>query len=406
MTEKLSTGNGLSELRSPESLELAQRVAQLFGYIPATVSATIRSLMLDHLKGAKSTRSNVLFHVQRLYRVPSVKVCLYSLSQAFRHDEFEKCAAFTAEELIDWWLPDQIAAVFGLIYLTKRAKTICSPDEWQFVSSLIQDQANLGLIVGEAIPRIGSASALLVGALPCAALAAIQRQDGKGFKEYRRHLKANGLILDHAYEYQKWGCDSVQIAASLAQMIGLGIPTADSLTKMLHTLFANDEEIVLDALRLPVAYCWITSLNLSGKPPEDLDFERLGELNPDATTIDRMIDLSEKAKAGSTEYRWLEKTKLDIGSALTPKLSMEKSVPAKKASAAPESVPVTAAPEPEREPEVAAQVEASASEPDASDELSYSKVLPELREMISEDEFNSMSLEERRQLIGDGSPQF
>ena len=367
-----------------DSLEIALSVGRAFGSVPSSISTVIRTLMHDHIKGAKSQRSSILFHTSRVFRAPTIKASFYYATQLFKPEKFEASTVFDAEGLIEIFGPDEIAAILALVYISRKAKTLADADEWKYIEPLIQLQANIGGIFGLAMPRIGLNPAMLISSLPCVALAAFQSKDAKTFKDYRRHLKSKNLVLDHAWEREHWGCDSMQVAAKLAQSLGFGVTTADMFTHTLALLTEDTQEVALDNLRLPVAYCWTCSLNSTGSAPTDLDEERLGELWPNAATTELLVERADFAK-GATDYlNWLAKGQADISEQTTPKLFAQRAVLAPA-----EDVSSPAAPSQEQ----------SAGLPP----LTYESLIPELKAMISEEEFNSMSEVEKRQLVGDGT---
>jgi len=386
MTEEISNSPNLSVGRaSAESLKVAlSAVEKTFGRTPSQISSAVRSLLADHVKGAKARRPSIEFHVTRLFRVPTIKAAFYYVCLGFKTDEFDKFQAFDVDSVLEMLPPDDIASLVSMIYLYRRAKAICSAEEWGTISSMVQTQANISIYYGQSVPRIGIAASLIVGVLPVLSMAVFHKLDEKGFKEYRRHLKASSLVVDHDFERNKWGCDSVQIAAKLAQSVGLGIATAEALTHMMSTLHGENEETVVDNLRLPVAYCWINSLGATGKPPTDLDEERLTEIWPTAPKLAALLDQVQQAGSKSSRFLWLDKGKADLSPESTPKIFSKGSEAAKN------------------DGDTSAD-QGQSSGANITDEFPYSKLSPELREMISEEDFNSMSYDERKQLVGDGA---
>ena len=285
-------------------------------------------------------------------------------------------------ELLDSLRPDEAGALFGLFYYARRAKSISTnQEEWQHVSKFFELQINTGVLVGRAIPKVGLSLGMLTGGLPALSFSTFLQHDLNGFKDYRRHLKSAHLSADWKMEVKKWGCTSIQIASFLVQSLGFGVALADCFR--LISVEGNDHVALNKELlaRLRVAQQWISSLAARGEPPSAPQSELESSLYPDESTTSKLVSQVCEIRENSARYAWLDRSGNEapsgppVGKAPAQPVAATPAAPAPKASAPKEAA--------------------------SSKKVSYSDIPEELRCVISEDEFNSMSPEQAQAFLAD-----
>lgn len=355
-----------------EDLSLARKQAGRFGALPAPIFSATRFLLQDAARGASAPSSNTNAQLLRILRVPSLAVQVYFAAALFKKESLDSSDKLSYLELGHLFPADELAALIGVIYYTRKARTICAPDEWKYLIELIQRHANIGALVGINLSNIGFSSGLLVGALPFIGLAPISLADKKGFQEYRRYLKSRNLGLDPAFELDRWGCSGVQIGALLAQTLGFGIGVAEALLNVAseapsHLIPSSDAR-----KRLRAAFGWIQNLG-SDNEQGDEELSTLG--GPPA--LDSLLSSCDQAKTGGSLYEWLSRTKADLTAASAPQLC---------------SKPVS----------TAAQ---GTGNTQAQRRYLYTDLPEPVREVLSEEDFAAMGDDEVEQLLASFSGQ-
>ena len=291
-----------------ESWQNARGYAGLMGAIPSSFTTTIRYLVTDHQKQAPlsgPSRHNAL----RLLKSGSVQAPFYYATLSFFADRYTSPKDLTPEKILEIYRPIDIAAFLGLIYLYRKAKRMVPEDQWSYIAQACGGQTDAGVHVGFAMQPIGLAVGALCGGLPGVALAMFMKHDAKGFKEYRRHLKATGVFYDHEVERSRWGCTSAQIASAWVQLIGLGINESEAFVRGLECVTPNGEGLNDDQYRWFITRRWLEAIMTTGDIP---NITHKGKYYPMKEALERLRENTRGLLENGAKSPWLEKGKEDL----------------------------------------------------------------------------------------------
>ena len=317
-------------LNTPESWDAARRYAAQLSTVPASFQTTIRTLSSEHVAGNKSESQASYFNVGRLVKSQSVKAALYFASRTYHAEVIQPKAFLSDRDLVNLYQPGDLAALFAVLYVYRKAQRVCTNDEWQFITKMLHDQADIAAFIGGAIPRMGLSLGLILGALRPVGFAFIAKLKEKDFREYRRYLKTKGIFSDLAEEQQRFGCTAIQVASILVQSTGFGIPFADALTRGATTFDVYDKTLEGEALAVKTLDVWLQSMINTGNAP---DLRHRGEFYPLKEVLDRLLSQVERVRSNGSLFAWLDKNKDDISPEKTPQLFQKDAAP----SAAPEA---------------------------------------------------------------------
>lgn len=321
-------GSDRLEYNSAESWERARALAALMGEVPASFSTCTRLLLQDHEKKLPVPSSSSKYHISRLTKGQGIVSLLYYAALTFYEDQVNASASLSSNDLTGFFSPADLAAIFGFAYYYRRAKKLSAEDEWEYISTPVQRNLELGGLTGIAIPDLGLWQGIIIGGVPSLAFTCFHLHHKKLFTEYRRHLKMKSLPFDHAEEMKRWSCTSVQVASILLQSIGFGVAFANSFLKGLSPDCKQDH---LDndpaALKCRIMHQWIRTLDKTGK---SLAQDIAGEFHPAPGKIEKLLAEAGNVRNNESKYRWLEKGRENISEEATPKLFKGKG--AKKAA--------------------------------------------------------------------------
>jgi len=251
----------------------------------------------------------------RFVKIPGMKAPFYFAALTFHKNQLGT-GFISPGDLVKPFNAHEMAAIVGLLYLYRRARKLCDPDEWAILSKGVLDSVDIGGHVGMAIPNIGPGLGMLVGGTPLLAQAAFSIKDKKGYKEYRRILKSKGLAYDPSLELSRWNTSCIHVAAVLMQSLGIGVQIANAFVKGMSSpniTIESDPE----AYRLFIANRWVFDLKKTGAAPE---MTHKGQYYPLKQDLAELIEHVGVIRKNGSEHCWLEKNKESISPALTPQL--------------------------------------------------------------------------------------
>ena len=307
------------EMNSPKSWDYARSYASLFGDIPSSFSSTMRTLMLDNEKLAGSISNGGRFLALRLLKGKNLKAPYYFACLTYKPDLFEGKTTLKDSDLLAGFKPDEVAALFGIIYLFKKAKKFCDPTELEFFLPNFYRDIEIAGHVGASIPAIGLCNSLFSVALRYLGVMAYLRHNIKHFQEYRRLLKAKNTIFSFPDQMNYFGCLDVQIGSIFLQSLGFGV----NFSSQFHMCLSKDrllEKTEVTSSPFEVVKLWIHSLVETGKIPEivhDIKFY------PKKDNVDPLVARISECVSKGSKYTWLEKGKDDINPTTTPQLCDE-----------------------------------------------------------------------------------
>lgn len=298
--------NQPSDILTSESWEYSRNYASLLGAIPNSFGTTIRSLVSDHEKTPGTLSQGTRFLVTRLLRSKNMKAPYYFAAKRYKPEALGGKNDLSEQELITIFKPDEMAAIFGTVYLFKKAKKHCNPAEMAFLLPFLHKEIDVAGLVGLSIPAAGLANAILTYGMRYVAATTFLKHNVKHFQEYRRLTKNSKSIFNLEKEVEYFGCSTPQIGSIFLQTLGFGIQFS---TDYAYAIASADPSDKTDANTSPfkVVRLWTKSLIDKGTAPE---LSHAVKYYPDSqATLDELI-----AKSKEEPSNWLEKTPEDLPS--------------------------------------------------------------------------------------------
>jgi len=198
----------------------ASELIRPFGQVAANFSEAVRMLVSAHISAEGAASLGGQNHVIRLIKNDTVKATYYYFAKQFSPALFTLKPYITEKDFWSAYQPIDHAAILTFCYLFKNLSRKIEKDEWEYVQVPLYEALAIGGCVGQSIKEIGLGIGLLARGLRYLSFAAFMRENRKGFKEYRQHLKANDIPFDTAYEEKVWQCSSTQIAGLFLERMG------------------------------------------------------------------------------------------------------------------------------------------------------------------------------------------
>lgn len=351
------------EQYSPETWEQAANIASRLGKVPSSFTTTIHFLRKDIEEKRESPSSGSVFCLQRLFRSPTFKAPLYYCALTFFGEQAAGFSKIGPRELWKMFGPDGLIVAVALVYLSKKAHSVTDQSEWAFVVRGMGLESETGGYLGQAIPNIGFALGVLAGGLRHLGLAMFLAVDKNGYVDYRRQLKMKRSIYDFEIEFKRWGCNHVQVAAILAQSLGMGASWCSALVRGLDFLNPDLEGIDEEGFCMRTALVWIDALLKTGVAP---DITHSGKYYPLKSDYDALVAKVAALRESGSRYAWIERGKEDVDPVKTPVIYS--SVEIKRFQAAGGEVP--------QDEEIPEDVARELS-PEELDKLKSEKITPE-----------------------------
>lgn len=359
------------DFTNPENWTGAQPFVNALGAFPSSFTSTIRTLIIDGNKSPNTLSPGGRFLMTRFVKIPGMRAPIYFAALTFHKSDLGTDYISPAG-LVKPFGAHEIAAVIGLLYVYRRARKLCDPEEWAILVKHLNETVDIGGHIGLAIPNIGPSLGMLVAGLPILAQATFSIKDKKGYKEYRRLLKNKDLLYDPKEELSRWKTSSVHIAANIMQTLGIGIQIAEAFVSAVGAGSSVNFDTNPDAYRLHIANVWLESLRTTGAAPEMV---HKGQFYPLKQDLENLVDIVGTIRESGSKFSWLEKTKDSISPSLSPQLF--------KAGE-------TVQPEPEVDPTHSASTVKIPT---------YEELPTEVRELFSKEEMEQMSPQEIEDIL-------
>jgi hypothetical protein len=154
------------------------------------------------------------------------------------------------------------------------------------------------------------------------AFATFMRENRKGFKEYRRHLKAQDIPFDVAFEESLWQCSSTQIAGLLLER--MGYPRAVGL----QLVAAGERSSITEAdskfgVPFRMAECLIDAYMEGHEIPTATPSWVGKEIDLPAEVRGTLLAALNQVLEQKDRIEWLSKGSADINETSTPELFAE-----------------------------------------------------------------------------------
>lgn len=263
--------------------------------------------MQEHAAGLATTAGRSRYFVERLFKSKSLIAPFHFAAKALGK---EKKGGSLTTHILQVFSPFELAIMLSLVYLMRRAKTLCDPDEFKYLADPIYENSLVGLAAGRIIPAIGGGMGLIEGTMRHLALSTFLKHDVKGFKEYRRERKrlADGWRPD--LEAERWGCSSIQIASVFLQVLGFGVHRSNAYINAYRSnLDVGTTEEISVARDIRMATLWRESLISTGNKPE---IAIPGKYYPTMNDLSQVITIILNAKKDPSICHWLERGKDDL----------------------------------------------------------------------------------------------
>jgi len=294
-----------------ESWEYTRGYAGVFGRPPAPFVAAVRCLLTQHAEGASEASGSTRYQILRLLKSPSLFSPLYFAASAFTATTISSSRRTSESDLLKAFLPDEAASLLALVYLWRRASSICDGEELRFIEDTLVDPMNLGFLVGRAIPSIGAGLSVLQAAIPILGLTAFLSHDPQGFKEYRRLVRRQGGGWDCSLEIKRWGCTRIQVGAVLVQSLGFGTKRSNAIANVLGGQAESGQEEEDGNLEKDVqmAALWCQCLSTTGKAPE---IALAAKYYPTHAALQDTLSTFSMLRQDRGQSCWIQKRKEDL----------------------------------------------------------------------------------------------
>jgi len=293
----------------------ARAYAALLGEIPSSFTSATRTLAADPSENCSQLAPGAAFLTRRLIKTSTISTALAFAGATFHPERYPNPAAVRPDSTLVDYRPLDLAALIGLVYIYRRAKALCPGEEWSYIDSQISRYLDTAMHVGFALKNAGGATGIFLGGYIPLAQAMFLKHDLGGYREYRRHLKANSLWYDPNMEVARWGCSSAQLAAFFIQNFGLGVKLAQDFVTGVGSPLPDGIGLEDSAYRFYIVERWTKSLLHSGEIP---DMTHQGRYYPLKDDLERLRSFATATRQTGSRYRWLEKSRDDLESSGLP----------------------------------------------------------------------------------------
>lgn len=298
-----------------------------FGPVAANFAETIRVLISHYEHGGTEMPIGAQNLVIRLLKNNTIKAAYYFVAKAYRPQLLEGKSPLTVKDLFAGFSAIEHAAILSFCYLFRNLSKKSDKDEWEYVQAPLYEALSLGSAIGQCVPEVGLAFGMLSRGLRYLAFAPFLIGNRRGFKEYRRHLKAKDLPYDLACEQRIWECNNIQVAAMLLTYMGFNRTVAIQFVAAVD----RDPKVVPDELygiRFRMADAILDSYMETGEIPEQCPAWVGKKLPLSAETRGNLLDSFRRVLSENTRIEWLNKGSTSINPDSTPEFFVEGGVPA------------------------------------------------------------------------------
>jgi hypothetical protein len=302
-----------------ESWEYATAFAMSLGTLPTSVTSVVRLLLSDYEKNPTTISDYGRFFMSRFLKSKTLQAVYYHVCKHLRPESLpDPSEPLQGDELLRAFSGEEHAYLLSFVFFHRQAKKYCDAALFENATSRLQRGLNLGGMIGKLLPAVGLGTGLLCGGFRYIAFFAFIRHDPDGFLKYTRHLRSKEIASDWAFEFERWQCNSLQIAIMILQRAGLG---ADRLSQLMKAVGTRSPILPDDPFERACrsADIWYQCLSKKRKrpaiplPPEFyLGHEEL-----------QSIFASLAEMEGSKVATWLVREKSDLTPEATPQLFLK-----------------------------------------------------------------------------------
>lgn len=320
MTEQVEMKSIDSEARL--GWQAADELLRPFGAVAANFSEAIRLLVHHYEAGSTRLPLSAENHILRLLKNSTIKATYYYLTKEYRPQVLTPGKLVDSREFFNAYDPFEHAVILAYCYLSRNLSRKTEKDDWAYVENPLYEALATGGIIGQGVPEIGLGFGLLCRGLRYLAFAPFLRENRRGFKDYRIHLKSKDLPYDLAYEEQMFQTNNVQIAAIILERMGfhhkLALDFVGAATKNAdHT---PSEEY---GVRFSLAEALIDSYMESGEILEKTPAWTGAETTISVEIRGAIMGQLNKAMSAKERNEWLSKGSTSISPEQTPELFVQ-----------------------------------------------------------------------------------
>lgn len=344
MTEEQKPANAddfIAALESKGRLgwRAAVEIMEPFGKVPGNFTESIRFLLQNYEQGGTALPLSAQNHILRLMNNNTIKAAYYYITKYYRPEALEGKESISTKELFNAYSAIDHAGILTFAYLFRNLSKKTDSEEWEYVETPLSEALALGACVGSSIPEVGLGFGLLCRGLRYLSFAPFLRDNRRGFKEYRRHLKANDLPFDLSFEEKTWACNSIQVAAIIMERMGF----SRQMTFQFVAAAEHDAKSIPDELfgiRFRMAEALIDNYSETGEVLDNCP-AWVGKKLPFTTDArGALLTKLNKVLPNLHNYDWISKGSASINPDSTPELFRKATAtaPEEKIEAVPDSL--------------------------------------------------------------------
>lgn len=299
--------------------QAADELLRPFGAVAANFSEAIRLLVHHYEVGSNRLPLSAENHIIRLLKNHTIKATYYYLTKEYRPEALSPGKLIDAREFFEAYNPFEHAVILAFCYLSRNLSRKTDKDDWAYVENPLYEALTTGGIIGQGIPEIGLGFGLLCRGLRYLAFAPFLRENRRGFKEYRMHLKSKDLAYDLAYEEQMFQTNNVQIAAIILERMGFHHTLA---LDYVAAAMGNKDHTPSETygVRFSLAEALINSYMENGEILEKTPAWTGKEMVISVETRGAIMGKLNRAMSAKDRNEWLNKGSTSISPQLTPEL--------------------------------------------------------------------------------------
>jgi hypothetical protein len=301
----------------------ASELLKPFGPVAANFAEATRILVASYASGTTQVPYATKNHITRLIRNDTVKATYYFFSKQFKPELFTKNSPVMETHFFDAYTAIDHAAILTFCYLYKTLSKKIEKDEWAYVQVPIHEALAIGGRVGQTVQDVGLGIGLLTRGMRYLSFAAFMRENRKGFKEYRQHLKATDIAFDPDFEQRMWQCSSTQIAGLLLERMGYpriaGLQFVAAADRNQSRSSSTEPD---DKFGIPfrIAECLIDAYMEGHEIPTSTPQWAGKKVELPAQVRGTLLAALNKVIGDKDRIEWLGKGSADIGASSTPEL--------------------------------------------------------------------------------------
>ena len=299
--------------------QAADELLRPFGAVAANFSEAIRLLVHHYEAGSNRLPLSAENHIIRLLKNNTIKATYYFLSKEYRPAVLSPGKLIDAKEFFEAYTPFEHAVILAYCYLSRNLSRKTDKDDWAYVENPLYEALTTGGIIGQAVPEIGLGFGLLCRGLRYLAFAPFLRENRRGFKEYRIHLKSKDLAYDIPYEEQVFQTNNIQIAGIILERMGFNHSLALDYVAA-ATRNKDHTPSALYGVPFSMAEALIDSYMETGEILEKIPAWTGKELTLSVEIRGEIMGKLNRAIAAKERIEWLSKGSSSISEEATPEL--------------------------------------------------------------------------------------